>query len=90
MLKEYEITIEKSLYCLDVRLGLISIANIWPPQKKKRDYWQVRLLFNQEPGKVDYSKDLHCATKEECLQHIHKELKKLIKKLHRYFILNKF
>lgn len=90
MLKAYEISIENTLYCLDVRCGCMNIANIWPPRKPKRLTWQVRLLFNQFPREIDYSKDRQFKDKEECINYIHFEFRKYIKALHRKYVLNKY
>jgi len=84
--KYYEIDMRKYGYCCyDVRIGLISIATIWTPKKNVRDYHQVRLLFNQEPGLIDYSKDRKFNSLDECKRYVHRAFKKQIKILAMYY-----
>jgi len=69
-------------YCTyDVVVGCIDIAHIWTPYKGHRDYYMVRLQFNQLQGTVDFSKDRKFATMEECKQYVHRSFKKAVKQL---------
>jgi hypothetical protein len=73
-------------YCTwDVVVGCIDIAHIWSPHKGKRDYWLVRLQFNQRRGHVDFSKDRRFDTMEECKKYIHRCFKRAIKTLATYY-----
>lgn len=73
-------------YCVHTAIvGCIDIANIWTPYKGKRDYFQVRLMSKQERGKVDFSKDKHFATMDECKKYIHTEFARCINQLNTYY-----
>lgn len=67
-------------YCVWViRIGCIDIANIFSPRKGERDYYIVKILFEQERGNIDFSKDKHFNTMEECTSYVNERYKKLIR-----------
>lgn len=65
--------------CLwDARVGCIDIAHIWSPRKGTRDMYMVRLCFEQERGKVDFTKDKYFKTFDEVKRYIDIRFKKMI------------
>lgn len=76
-------------YCIHTAIvGCIDIATVWFPHKGKRDYYQVRLHFKQQRGKIDFSKDKHFETFEECKKYIHTEFAACINRLNTYYRIN--
>lgn len=77
---------EHTGYCVhSAIIGCIDIATVWAPHKGKRDYYQVRLNFKQERGKVDFSKDKRFDTMDECKKYINDEFAKCVNALNTYY-----